>query len=71
MAPKIPVIMRTAMGVARHFDRSEGWARLAFKWGAIPTECLIEGKQPAITEATLKSLSTEITLKGLSTGNRK
>jgi hypothetical protein len=52
-----PIVIRTARGVAHSADKSEGWARLAFKSGAIPTEFLIEGKQPAITETTLKSLA--------------
>jgi hypothetical protein len=70
-AKNLPIIMRTSIGVARYFGKSDAWARLAFKWGAIPTEFLIEGRQPAITDATLKRLSTEITLKGLSAGNSK
>jgi hypothetical protein len=52
-----PIVIRTARGVAHSADKSEGWARLAFKSGAIPTEFLIEGKQPAIADATLKRLA--------------
>jgi hypothetical protein len=52
-----PIILRTAMGVARHAGRSDAWARLAFKSGSVPTEFLIEGRQPAITDATLKTLA--------------
>jgi hypothetical protein len=61
-AKNLPIIIRTAMGVARHAGKSDAWARLAFKSGTIPTEFLIEGRQPAITETTLKTLAT---------GNRK
>ena len=52
-----PIILRTAVGVARHAGKSDGWGRLAFKLGTVPTEFLIEGRQPAITETTLKGLT--------------
>jgi hypothetical protein len=51
-----PIVIRTARGVAHRANKSEGWARLGFKSGAIPTEYLIEGTQPAIAEASLKAL---------------
>jgi len=56
----LPIVIRTAKGLAQHTGKSEGWARLAFKSGTVPTEFLIEGRQPAITEATLKTLALSL-----------
>jgi hypothetical protein len=50
----------TAPAVARQVDKSEGWGRLAFKSGMIPTEVMINGKQPAVTAATLTKIVAKL-----------
>jgi len=53
------LVVYTAPGVARIVDKSDGWGRLAFKSGAIPTEVLINGKQPAVTGPTMDRIAAK------------
>jgi hypothetical protein len=57
---KTALIVYTAQGVARIADKSEGWGRLVFKRGTVPTEVLINGKYPAVTAPTLDRMSASL-----------
>jgi hypothetical protein len=52
-----PLTVYDSTGTSRYIEKSDGMARLYFKDGTIPTEVLINGKRPGVTEATLKKIA--------------
>jgi hypothetical protein len=60
MAATKPLVVYTAPGVARIADKSDGWGRLAFSSGRVPTEVLINGKQPAVTGPTMDRIAARL-----------
>jgi CTP:molybdopterin cytidylyltransferase MocA len=55
-----PLVVHTASGIARGTEHSDQWGREAFHTGLVPTEVLINGKTPAVTDATFAKLAAAL-----------
>lgn len=52
-----------AGGAATIIGKSAAWAHLAFKSGVLPTELLLNGRRPMVTERTLRQLAPTLRLR--------
>jgi hypothetical protein len=49
-----------AAGTGRYFNKSETWGRYSFASGKIPTEAIINGREPVVSAETLKKLAPKL-----------